>query len=155
VMAIEVRRMRAGDLGRVMEIAGSLRHAPHWPESAYMAAMDPENTPRRISLVVEDCGTAVGFVVASLVPPEAELETIAVAVEAQRRGLGGMLLEALLVELRGKQVGEVSLEVRATNDAALRLYRGLGFVESGRRAGYYADPEEDAVLMRLLMNTAG
>jgi ribosomal-protein-alanine N-acetyltransferase len=139
--------MSAEDVGRVMEIAGSLPHAPHWPASAYVAAMNPENTPRRIALVAEEGGTAAGFVVANVVAAEAELEAVVVAAEAQRRGLGGMLLDALQVELRAEQATDLILEVRASNRAALGLYGTHGFVEFARRVRYYADPEEDAVLM--------
>ena len=153
-MAVQVRRMSAGDVERVLGIAGDLPHAPRWLDSAYLSAINPENAPRRIALVAEDGGLVAGFLVASVVAPEAELETIAVAPDAQRRGLGGMLLEALLVELRGSQVSELILEVRASNGAALGLYRGRGFTECGKRVRYYADPVEDALLMRMAINGA-
>jgi ribosomal-protein-alanine N-acetyltransferase len=91
----------------------------------------------------------VGFAVASVVSPEAELETIAVAAEAQRRGVGERLLGALVEELRAERVAELLLEVRASNAAAIGFYRVRGFEEAGRRARYYAEPEEDAVLMRM------
>jgi ribosomal-protein-alanine N-acetyltransferase len=52
-------------------------------------------------------------------------------------------------ELSAAGVSEVILEVRASNAAAVGFYRALGFAENGRRARYYADPEEDALLMRL------
>jgi [ribosomal protein S18]-alanine N-acetyltransferase len=93
----------------------------------------------------------VGFAVAAIVAGEAELETIAVAAEAegQGRGVGGLLLQALVSELKTAQVSEVNLEVRASNQAALGFYLVQGFEESGRRRSYYSDPEEDAVLMRL------
>jgi ribosomal-protein-alanine N-acetyltransferase len=91
----------------------------------------------------------MGFVIASVVAQEAELEMIAVAAEAHRRGLGGKLLEALLAELRAAHVSDLILEVRTSNGAAQGLYRAGGFVECGRRLRYYADPEEDAVLMRM------
>lgn len=146
---MQVRRMSAGDLWRVVEIAASLAHAPRWPESAYLAAMNAENLPQRIALVAEDSGTVMGFVIASVVAQEAELEMIAVAAEAHRRGLGGKLLEALLAELRAAHVSDLILEVRTSNGAAQGLYRAGGFVECGRRLRYYADPEEDAVLMRM------
>lgn len=146
---VRIRRMSAEDLERVLEIARSLPQAPHWPVSAYVAAMNPEITPRRIALVVEEGDRAAGFLVASLVAPEAELETIAVSAEAQRRGIGGMLLDVLLIELQAERISELILEVRASNGAALGLYRARGFVEIGRRLRYYADPEEDAVLMRM------
>ena len=69
--------------------------------SAYQAALDPENRPQRIALVAEDAANAVaGFVVASFIPPDAELETIAVAARFQREGLARRLFRALSDELR-------------------------------------------------------
>jgi ribosomal-protein-alanine N-acetyltransferase len=91
----------------------------------------------------------VGFTVASLLPPEAELETIAVASTAQRHGLARRLFVELAAKLVAAQITEVFLEVRASNQPALGLYRRLGFTETGRRVRYYHDPVEDAVLMRL------
>jgi ribosomal-protein-alanine N-acetyltransferase len=55
----------------------------------------------------------------------------------------------LAAELRATQVTEVILEVRASNQPALGVYRKLGFVATGCRPGYYRDPQEDAALMRL------
>jgi ribosomal-protein-alanine N-acetyltransferase len=193
--------MTPEDVDRVMEIAESLEEAPHWPRSAYLAALDAEAAPLRIALVVEysagakaqailepdtarlkscpdasqhlsnlsvadadlsqactelsatcseDESVAVaGFLVASLMPPEAELELIAVDPGAQRRGFARRLFTELAEKLRAAQVAEVVLEVRASNLPALALYRKLGFVESGRRKDYYQIPVEDALLMRL------
>ena len=143
--------MTPADLGRVMEIAESLKEAPQWPRSAYLAALDPEAAPRRIALVVEEPAAAMvaGFAVASLLPPEAELEIIAVAPTVQRRGLARQLFFSLATELRTAEVIGVMLEVRATNQPALEFYRRLGFVETGHRPRYYHDPVEDAILMRL------
>lgn len=146
-----IRRMTEADLERVMEIERGLPGAPHWPRSAYLTALDPQAAPLRIALVVEESvdGVLAGFAVASLVLPQAELETIAVAPEFQRRGLARKLFSSLVAELRGAGALEVILEVRASNYPAIGLYRSLGFADSGRRKRYYADPVEDAVLMRL------
>ena len=146
-----IRPMTPADLDRVMEIAESLKEAPQWPRSAYLAALDPEAAPRRIALVVEEpaAGMVAGFAVASLLPPEAELEMIAVAPAAQRRGLARQLFFSLATELRTAEVIGVMLEVRATNQPALEFYRRLGFVETGHRPRYYHDPVEDAILMCL------
>ena len=143
--------MTPADLDRVMEIAESLKEAPQWPRSAYLAALDPEAAPRRIALVGEEPAACMvaGFAVASLLPPEAELEIIAVAPTAQRRGLARQLFFSLATELRTAEVVGVMLEVRATNQPALELYRRLGFVETGHRPRYYHDPVEDAILMCL------
>jgi ribosomal-protein-alanine acetyltransferase len=107
-------------------------------------------TPLALSARLKSCPfKTVGFAVASLVPPQAELETIAVAAEAQRSGLARRLFAELAHDLKQAHVTEVMLEVRASNTPALALYRSLGFRESGLRRSYYADPEEDAVLLSL------
>lgn len=147
-----IRSMIPADLDRVLEIAGGLKQAPQWPRSAYLAALDPEGAPPRIALVAEEPAppaAVAGFAVAGLLLPQAELEIIAVASEAQRRGLAGQLFQALAAELARAGVSEIILEARASNQPALGLYQRLGFTEAGRRPGYYHDPLEDAVLMRL------
>ena len=134
-----------------MQLAASLKDAPQWARAAYIAALDPEATPRRMTLVAEDLdtGAIVGFTVAGLLPPQGELESIAVAAAGQRRGIGQRLMEAMVAEMAEVGVREALLEVRASNRGAAGLYRAMGWVEAGRRARYYSDPEEDAVLMRL------
>ena len=145
--AVGIRVMEAGDLGAVMGIAAGLETAPQWPRAAYEAAIDEEALPRRVALVAEIDGLVAGFAIASVIAPEAELETIAVAAGEQRRGIGRALLGALFRELEMRGAGEVTLEVRASNGAAQAFYRAHGFAEFARRAAYYADTGEAAVLM--------
>jgi ribosomal-protein-alanine N-acetyltransferase len=149
-----IRPMTVADLERVEEIARRLQDAPHWPSAAYFAALDAQAALRRIALVAEDAETGAisGFAVASVLPPEAELETLAVAAESQRHGVARQLFTALADELRRTQVTQVMLEVRASNRPALALYRALGFLENGRRPRYYIDPVEDALLLLLRLD---
>jgi ribosomal-protein-alanine N-acetyltransferase len=145
--------MTAADVPRVMRIAAGLAEAPHWPEKAYRDALNPESMPRRIAFVAGPQPESIeGFIVASIVPPQAELESIAVAAESQRRGLGRMLFGELANELKALGAIEIVLEVRAGNRAALAFYRSAGFSQNGLRRGYYADPVEDAALMRLQLS---
>ncbi|MFZ1939669.1 MAG: ribosomal protein S18-alanine N-acetyltransferase [Terracidiphilus sp.] len=148
---IRIRPMAASDLDHVLEIALSMPEAPHWPRSAYLRALDPESLPRRISLVAESraAGKVAGFAVASVVAGQAELESIVVASDAQRRGLGRRIFSILIHELKRAGAELLILEVRASNAAALAFYRSLEFAETGRRSRYYIDPVEDAVLMAL------
>ena len=149
-LPVRVRRMTPAGLGRVMEIAQSLKEAPHWPCSAYETALNAQAMPQRIALVAEGVESGVvGFAVASVVPPQAELETIAVVAEGQRRGVGRNLFAFLAGELAIAHAEELFLEVRASNRAALALYLSLGFKETGRRSRYYIDPVEDALLLAL------
>src|SRR5258708_5949187 len=75
----KIRPMAAADLKVVVAIADSLATAPHWPRSAYEAALDPAGVPPRIALVAEVSGIIAGLAIASLIPPQAELETIAIS----------------------------------------------------------------------------
>jgi ribosomal-protein-alanine N-acetyltransferase len=146
--------MTLADLDQVLAIAQSLPQAPHWPRSSYISAINPLAllaSPQRIALVALDPSShlVAAFAVASLLSHQAELELIAVASDAQRRGLARFLFHALAQQLRSRKVTEVILEVRVSNLPALTLYRCLGFTETARRPRYYADPIEDAALLSL------
>ena len=148
---VRIRPMRAEDLPQVIEIEQALKGVPHWTRSAWGRVLDPGAARRRLVVVAEnpESGEVLGFAVAAVAAPEGELEAVAVASEWQRRGVARRLFAGLASALRLDEVWEVFLEVRASNYAALGLYAALGFTETGRRARYYADPDEDAILMRL------
>jgi ribosomal-protein-alanine N-acetyltransferase len=150
---LRIRRMIPADLDVVIQLAESLEQAPRWPRSAYVDALNPEAAPPRVALVAEAQQNAaiLGFAVASLMPPEAELESIAVAFEGQRQGIARQIFSALVQELRTARIAELLLEVRASNHAALAFYQAVGFLQTGRRPRYYANPIEDAVLLQLRM----
>ncbi len=141
-----IRRMEISDLDAIERIAAALPHAPHWKPEVYVAAIDAE--PRRIALVAE-AENVVGFVIASLVPPQSEIETIAVDAGFQRRGIARRLFAALVAELEKLGVSEVQLEVRESNRIAQDFYRSVGFTENGFRPRYYAEPEENARLFHV------
>jgi ribosomal-protein-alanine acetyltransferase len=147
--AVYIRLMVPADIPPVMAIANSLPDAPHWRSEIYQDMLDPARSPARICRVAEDSERRlVGFGVMVLTPPQAELESIAVTREHQRRGIAGSLLSDLLTELKRFDITEVILEVRESNRAAQAFYRESEFVETGRRRSYYADPQEDALLLR-------
>lgn len=148
--------MRPDDIAPVIGIADALREAPHWPPEIYARALNPGAFPARIALVAESPGTTiVGFSVTVLIPPQAELETIAVAQEARRQGIATGLFVELLAILKQREITEVMLEVRESNHAARSLYPSLGFVETGRRGAYYSDPKEDAILFARPVGLSG
>ncbi len=150
-----IRPMTVADLPRALEIASGLHSAPQWTEAAWRRALDPAASPRRVALAAVEpaSGALLGFAVAGIFPPQAELETIAAAAEAQRRGIARALLETLAAGLVREGIVELWLEVRASNQAALALYRAAGFVQSGRRPNYYRDPVEDGLLLTLRLRT--
>ncbi len=94
-----------------------------------------------------------GLILARAVADEAEVLTLGVVPAARREGLGTALLETAKAEAARRGARAMFLEVSTLNDAAHRLYFGVGFVEVGRRAGYYADGS-DALLLRAGLSTA-
>lgn len=72
-----------------------------------------------------------------------------VAPEFRRFGIGWLLLDSLIEHARSFRSKLVTLEVRSSNDAALNLYKKFGFEVCGRRKSYYSNKTEDAILMKL------
>ena len=105
--------------------------------------------PRSLNLGIFTGGQLHGFVLLSHLLDEAEVLEIGVAPQYQRAGLARQLLLHAQQQLAQRGIERLMLEVRASNLPALGLYRALGFVEDGRRSGYYptATGHEDAVLM--------
>lgn len=94
----------------------------------------------------------LGFILVRTVADQAEVLTIAVAPAARGRGYGRSLMEEALRSLYRELVPEIFLEVDENNASAVSLYHSLGFVEVGRRKGYYADgqgPGGTALVLRL------
>jgi len=79
---------------------------------------------------------------------------LAVVPEQRGQGLGARLLDAGLAAIQARGGSEVFLEVRASNAVAQSLYAGRGFRTEGRRRGYYRRPDEDALVLRLVMAPA-
>lgn len=123
-----------------------------WSEKQFAEACAGERNRERI-LMVGSGGQMQGFVVYSHVLDEASIHNIAVNPGLQRSGLGELLLSTALTRVHDAGACRCFLELRASNEAAHRLYRKLGFQSDGLRKGYYraASGREDAVLMSLAL----
>lgn len=140
--------MSAGDLRAVVGLAETLDEAPRWTLAAWSLILDPTARPERLALVAEaEDGRVAGFVVAAVIVPEAELESVAVDRSFQRNGVGRQLMTEVMRRVAERGAPRMTLEVRESNAAALALYAAVGFRVCGRRPGYYTDPREDAILM--------
>jgi len=94
----------------------------------------------------------VAFLLAWQAADELDIIAIGTALAARRRGIGRALVEHLLRYAVEVQIRRVILEVRASNAAALGLYRSLGFQEGRVREAYYSEPTEDGIEMSLEIN---
>lgn len=104
--------------------------------------------PLSVWLVAVEDGQVVGYVGSQAVIDEADMMNIAVLPEYRGHGIAAALIGALTDTLRERGVTALSLEVRASNLAAISLYRKLGFTQVGRRKNYYEKPKEDAEIYR-------
>jgi ribosomal-protein-alanine N-acetyltransferase len=102
----------------------------------------------RVALTTDTPSRVAGYCIAWILFEHVHIQNVAVHPEHRRRGLGRLLLLQALEEGRVRGATSALLEVRPSNEAARRLYRALGFVETGRRREYYAGPREDALLLR-------
>ncbi len=96
----------------------------------------------------------VGYICVRSILDVTHVMDVAVTPRLKRTGIGGLLLSNALQELRrvSPDINLITLEVRESNIAAVKLYEKYGFREIGRRRGYYTKPIEDALIMELDMN---
>ena len=146
-MKLAIRSATPADLPGMMALEKRAATAAHW--TGQYEALFRGHGAKRMALIIEDELGLEGFMISRVVDREWEIENIAVAGPARRRGLGTRLLGELLDRARGRGADAVFLEVRDSNRAARALYEKRAFQESGRRLRYYKDPEEDAILYRI------
>ena len=117
-----------------------------WSENAIRSELD---NPYAIWLVAEEGDTLAGYLGVQFGPDGGDIMTIATDPVFRGHGVAKRLIAVMVEQLREKGLGWLTLEVRPSNTAAVRLYEAMGFREVGRRARYYKKPTEDAVLMTL------
>lgn len=145
-----LRMMRPEDIPAVKAIEDVSFPNP-WPASTFLGEIQnrPVSHPYVAVRGGEEGERLVGYVVFWLIRDEVQINNIAVRPDARGQGLGEALLRRTLDLARSMGGAAVILEVRVSNQAAVGLYRKLGFVEIGRRKGYYFNPSEDALVMSL------
>ncbi len=100
-------------------------------------------------IIIKDNDSILGYCIFMIASDEGEILRIAVKENMRKRGIGKKLIISAISEMKNKGCNSVFLEVRASNSAALQLYKSTGFEEIGVRKGYYADNNEDALLFKL------
>ena len=138
-----IRRFEASDAGAIGEILASSPQAAAWT----VKSLEQLNKRGELGWVIEEKKKVVGFLVARAIVAEAEILNLCVAPEKRRSGLAEALLNTAVAELRRTRVDRLFLEVRESNTPAISFYEKHQFRETGRRPGYYRDPDEAAVLM--------
>jgi len=138
---LETRRLVFADLPNVIAIE---RRAFPTPWSLAMFVLELSK-PEGICLAAQRDGQLVGYIICSRFDQVWHIMNVSVDPDLQRRGIATVMIDEIL--RRVGEDGQITLEVRPTNGAAIALYERFGFLAAGTRPRYYQDNGEDAVIM--------
>jgi len=144
-MTFDLRKLELGDLNAIEAIERESYPTP-WSRSMFASELAK---PSSLSLGAfdQDSGALVGYLVISRYVDAWHVMNVAVTTAYRRRGVARALLDRLFAETGGDEHRGYTLEVRVSNEGAIKLYEALGFVSRGVRRGYYTDNREDALIM--------
>jgi ribosomal-protein-alanine N-acetyltransferase len=131
---INIRPLQPEDVDVIADIEDSAYFAP-WPRAAFTASIGIYP-----AFVMEKNTQIIGYAIFSAVQDEAHILNLVIKPSLQGQGFGKLLLRFLLEILLQNHVKRISLEVAQNNEAALRLYQSLGFMQEGMRKEYYLTP---------------
>ncbi len=136
------------DLDEIVKIENESHLAP-WTKKNFIDSHNANN----LFKVLKNENDIIGYYIALFVEDECQLFNITVRLELQKKGFGQLMLKNLFTDCRKKNVINIFLEVRKSNNAAIRLYEKNGFNTIAVRNNYYKNKEgkEDAILMGLFI----
>jgi [ribosomal protein S18]-alanine N-acetyltransferase len=142
-VAVEIRTLEAADLTAIEAIEQRAYPTP-WSRSMFASELAK---PTSICLGAFEGDDLLGYVINSRYVDAWHIMNVAVDPDRRRRGIATRLLERLFELTRDDERRGYTLEVRISNEDAIRLYEQLGFEPRGIRRGYYTDNKEDALIM--------
>ena len=144
-MNVELRKLELRDLTAIETIERQSYPTP-WSRSMFASELAK---PSSLSLGAFETkqDALVGYLIISRYVDAWHVMNVAIAPERRRLGIARMLLDRLFEVTASDERRGYTLEVRVSNEGAIKLYEGLGFVARGVRRGYYTDNREDALIM--------
>jgi ribosomal-protein-alanine N-acetyltransferase len=140
---IVIRPMSEEDIPQIMEIERSSFSTP-WSEISFLGEIYKKNAFSNVTLFE---GNIIGYICVNYLLHESHILNLAVHELFRRRGVATILMNDTLNELKKKGCVFIYLEVRASNAGAKKFYELFGFTVESIRKKYYANPDEDALLM--------
>lgn len=116
-----------------------------WSENSIASEL---KNPLSFWLVALDGERVAGYIGSQTVMDESDMMNVAVHPDYRKQGIATALIVGLVEELSNRGSHCLTLEVRASNETAISVYRKLDFQEVGRRKNYYRNPREDALILR-------
>ena len=143
-MHVRIVPMTADHLGEVAELERLCFSVP-W--SRNMLAEELDNALSAMLVALDDQGRVAGYAGLQVILDEGYITNVAVRPDCRRQGVAGQILQVFLDFAQAQGLAFLTLEVRASNQAAILLYGSRGFRGMGRRKNYYEHPREDAIIM--------
>ena len=143
-MHVRIVPMTADHLDEVAELERLCFSVP-W--SRNMLAEELDNALSAMLVALDDQGRVAGYAGLQVILDEGYITNVAVRPDCRRQGVAGQILQVFLDFAQAQGLAFLTLEVRASNPAAILLYGSRGFRGMGRRKNYYEHPREDAIIM--------
>ncbi|MCD8379821.1 MAG: ribosomal protein S18-alanine N-acetyltransferase [Lachnospiraceae bacterium] len=140
---LEIRLMEEADVPAVAAIEAVSFSEP-WSEASFRSILKREDA---LYLTAVSDGCVAGMCGLLIGPYEAEVFNVAVSPQLRGQGIAGRMIAELMRRGEERGVRDFTLEVRASNAAAIHLYEKNGFMSEGTRPRFYSNPEEDALIM--------
>lgn len=144
-MSIRIRKMDLSDIPYVYQEEIKIFGKSLGEKTLYNEVM--YNKLSRYFIALVD-GNRAGYVGSWLTIPNAEILNLFVSEEFRGKGIGKMLMNEVLEVCKQEQIENITLEVRVSNQYAIKMYEELGFTHATTRKAYYEN-KEDALLMML------
>ena len=149
IILIQTSPLDSIDTSRIAEIEKEVFHDA-WGKRSIDSYLKDEF---KVVLSATISTRTVGYLIGTRIAGEAEILRIATDVNARKLGIGSALMKAFIDICRGGNDCSIFLEVRSKNAPAISLYRAHGFSEYATRKNYYKSPDDDALMMRLDLDT--
>lgn len=140
---IEIRLMQKDDIPQIAQLEKETFSLP-WNQKALEESFLKETY---LFIAASFQKQVIGYIGMYIVLEEGNITNIIVSKKYRRNKIAARMLTDLFLEAKKRGVSRITLEVRKSNEGAIRLYENAGFNQTGVRRNYYEKPEEDAIIM--------
>lgn len=148
---LEIRPMTTADLSAVLEIEKALFPIDAWTDALFLAELAEVTISRDVSVAILD-SQLVGYASFRYVGKQGDVNTVAVAVDQQGKGIGTSLMDWLESQAVLRNVREIFLEVRSDNEAAIKMYATRGYERIDIRRNYYGNTIDANIMRKRVAN---
>ena len=139
-----IRKIEFDDIDQIMEIENECFSMP-WSKESFIYEIDYNKVSEYYVAIL---GTEiVGYIGIWYILDEGNITNVAVRKSYRNQGIADTIINEVIKEAKAKKIEKIFLEVRESNNSAIKLYEKHSFIKIDRRKGYYKDNNEDAIIM--------